>query len=182
MLKRNYFKTSRKNIHTSPLRSACVSSNDSFTIFNRIGCQFNPVFIRLTLSISYACVISSGWRFFTVRNSSCGKVMFSQASVILSTWGHVWWGVWWGGIHGGVWQGAYIVGGVCGRGACMAGGMHGGRGGMRGRGHVWRGGMHGRRDSHCSGRYASYWNAFLFQKLIASEIWIHVGMEMLECM
>ena len=24
---------------------------------------------------------------FTVRNSSCGKVMFSQTSVILSTWG-----------------------------------------------------------------------------------------------
>ena len=23
-------------------------------------------------------------------------------------------------------------------------------------------GMHGRRDGHCSGRYASYWNAFLF--------------------
>ena len=30
-------------------------------------------------------------------------------------------------------------------GACMAGG----------------GGVHGRRDGHCSGRYASYWNAFL---------------------
>ena len=24
------------------------------------------------------------------------------------------------------------------------------------------GGMHGIRDGHCSGRYASYWNAFLF--------------------
>ena len=23
------------------------------------------------------------------------------------------------------------------------------------------GGVHGRRDGHCSGRYASYWNAFL---------------------
>ena len=23
------------------------------------------------------------------------------------------------------------------------------------------GGMRGRRDGHCSGRYASYWNAFL---------------------
>ena len=52
-------------------------------------------------------------------------------------WGHAWWGV------------------------CMAGG------------HAWQGGMHDRRvcvvgsvcgrgDSHCSGRYASYWNAFLF--------------------
>ena len=34
-------------------------------------------------------------------------------------------------------------------------------------GGVWQGvcmegGMHGRRDGHCSGQYASYWNAFLF--------------------
>ena len=46
---------------------------------------------------------------FTVRNSSCGKVMFSQVSVILSTGG---------GMHG--------------RGVCMVeGGMHGRRG------HAW---------------------------------------------
>ena len=31
-------------------------------------------------------------------------------------------------------------------------------------GGVLPGGMHGRRDSHCSGWYASYWNAFLFLK------------------
>ena len=48
----------------------------------------------------------------------------------------------------------------------MAGGMYG-WGGMCGGGHVWHrgmhgGGVHGRRDSHCSRRYASYWNAFLF--------------------
>ena len=68
---------------------------------------------------------------FTVRNSSCGKVMFSQASVILSTR----------------------------RVACVAGGMHGrGLGG----GVCVVGGMHGREDGHCGGRYASYWNAFLF--------------------
>ena len=31
------------------------------------------------------------------------------------------------------------------------------------RGHAWLGGgLHGKRDGHCSGRYASYWNAFLF--------------------
>ena len=41
--------------------------------------------------------------------------------------------------------------------------------GMHGRG-VWQGGMHGRGvhgriDSHCSGRYASYWNAFLLLKM-----------------
>ena len=29
------------------------------------------------------------------------------------------------------------------------------------RGHVWQGDVRGRRDGHCSGRYASYWNAFL---------------------
>ena len=63
-------------------------------------------------------------------------------------------------------------------GACMAkgGGMHG-EGSMHGKvGGAWQkgasmtkgsvhgrgeGGMRGRRDSHCSRRYASYWNAFL---------------------
>ena len=48
--------------------------------------------------------------FVTVRNSSCGKVMFSQVSVILSTGGRE--------VHG--------------RGLCVVGGMHD-------RGHVWRG-------------------------------------------
>ena len=61
------------------------------------------------------------------------------------------------------------------RGACMAGGMHGGGGWQRacmagacmmgcmhGRGYEWQGGgVRGRTDGHCSGRYASYWNAFL---------------------
>ena len=42
-------------------------------------------------------------------------------------------------------------GGMRGTGACVAGGVHGGEGGVR-----------GRRDDHCSGRHASYWNAFLF--------------------
>ena len=55
-----------------------------------------------------------------------------------------------GGMHGR--RGMAV--GMCGRGACMAGGMHGGVGGG--------GGMHGRRDGHCSGWYASYWNAYLF--------------------
>ena len=41
-------------------------------------------------------------------------------------------------VGGHVWQGVCVVGSVCGR-----------------------GGMRGRRDGHCSGRYASYWNAFL---------------------
>ena len=34
---------------------------------------------------------------------------------------------------------------------------------MTGGKHVGEGvGLHGRRDGHCSGWYASYWNAFLF--------------------
>ena len=52
----------------------------------------------------------------TVRNSSCGKAMFSQVSVILSTGGCAW-------LVGG----ACMVGGMCGGGcawqeACMVGG------------------------------------------------------------
>ena len=46
------------------------------------------------------------------------------------------------------------------RGACVAGpgGMYGGGG------HAWQGaGVRGRRDGHYSGRYASYWNAFLLE-------------------
>ena len=53
----------------------------------------------------------------------------------------------------------------------MAGDMHGG-------GNVWQGGcmtgvcMEGgvcsMRDSHCSGRYVSYWNAFLYNTTLLS--------------
>ena len=64
-----------------------------------------------------------------------------------------------------------------GRGMCMVGGW---QGGMHGKGHAWQGGVHGMhggvtcmaggmrcgRDSHCSGRYASYWNSFLFDSAI----------------
>ena len=86
---------------------------------------------------------------------SCGKVMFSQVFVILFT--------------GGGWGWAFMAEGVC-----VAGGMHGNREACMAGGHAWQGGRHGRvvcmvrggicdrRDSHCSGRYASYWNAFLF--------------------
>ena len=67
--------------------------------------------------------------------------------------------------------GACVVGGMHGRGVCMVGHaacMVGG--GMCGGGHVRQRGVHGgggvrgRRDGHYSGRYASYWNAFLFIK------------------
>ena len=48
---------------------------------------------------------------FTARNSSCGKVMFSQACVKNS-------------VHGGAWQGGHVwQGGMC-------------DGGMHGRGHA----------------------------------------------
>ena len=62
-----------------------------------------------------------------------------------------------GGVHGMVFMcgmGACVVGGACmagghaWQGACVAGGVHGR-------------GMRGRRNGHCSGRYASYWNAYL---------------------
>ena len=67
---------------------------------------------------------------FTIRNSSCGKVMFLQASVILSTWGDGRVACMAGGMYGRgyAWQG-YMHG----RGACMVGGLHH-RGGMCGRG------------------------------------------------
>ena len=86
--------------------------------------------------------------------------------------GHVWQGDMHGGGHalpgacmvggrGHVWQGE----------ACMAGGMHGG--GMRGRGHVWWGrGVRGRyyEIRSMSGRYASYWNAFLFDMILTHNL------------
>ena len=48
-----------------------------------------------------------------------------------------------------MWQGACVAGGMCGRAICVVGGVRGG------------GGMRGRKNGNYSGRYASYWNAFL---------------------
>ena len=67
-----------------------------------------------------------------------------------------------GGMHG---KGMCMAWGVHGREACVVGGMRG-RGACMAGGHVWQGdvcgrGVYGRRDGHCSGRYISYWNAFL---------------------
>ena len=54
--------------------------------------------------------------------------------------------------EGHAWQrGMHGKEGMCGKGVCRAGGMCG------------KEGMRGRRDGHCSGRYAFYWNAFLFK-------------------
>ena len=57
-----------------------------------------------------------------------------------------------GSMHG---RGVYMVGGACMVVGCVLGGMCD-------RGPCMAGGMGGRRDGHCSGRYASYWNAFLY--------------------
>ena len=123
-----------------------------------------------------------GKRFINYRpQRSCGKVCFHRRPVILFIGGG-------GGMHGGRGRRGVHGRGVHGRGAClavrvcMAGGVHGGggacmAGGMYGE-HVWQrgdmhcaggrgwGGMHDRRNGHCSGRYASYWNAFLSIKNI----------------
>ena len=90
-------------------------------------------------------------------NKVCGKVIFLPVCVILSI------------------GGACVVRGTCmageGLGACVAGGVCGGSG-MRGEGAcVAKGGVHGmhappsvttRYGRSMHGRYASYWNAFLF--------------------
>ena len=88
--------------------------------------------------------------------------MFLHVSVILFTGGAIPAGIAGGipaclaaGIQGGAIP-AYIAGGIP---ACLAAGLGGG---------VCFRGMPGRdpppRDDYCCGRYASYWNAFLFTK------------------
>ena len=72
---------------------------------------------------------------------SWGKVIFSQASVILLTGGCL--------LPGGL-----LWGGVCSRGGLVPGEV------------VCSGGVPDGdppKDGHCCGRYASYWNAFLFR-------------------
>ena len=53
-----------------------------------------------------------------------------------------------------------MVGGILGREACVVEGCA-----YMTEGHACQVGVHGRRDGHCSGWYASYWNAFLFKML-----------------
>ena len=94
------------------------------------------VFSAMSCCISIAVdILATGAIFFTfpiitVRNSSCGKVTFSQACVKNSVRG--------GGMHG---RGTYMAGGGHGRGACVAAGCMAGGGVwcMTG-GHAWRGG------------------------------------------
>ena len=73
--------------------------------------------------------------------------MFSQACVKNPVGGMCGGGMHDRGAH--VWQGT-----VRGRGVCMAGGMCG------------RGCVCGSKDGHCSGRYASYWKAFLLKMVV----------------
>ena len=84
--------------------------------------------------------------FYRRTQRSWGKVIFSQASVILLTGEVPARGVWWGGVCSrGVWsQGEVSAPRVCA---------------------WWR--PPPPRDSHCCGRYASYWNAFLFKWIFA---------------
>ena len=63
--------------------------------------------------LTFLC-FSNSKRDITIRNSSCGKVMFSQVSVCLQ-----------GGVHGGghAWQGGHAWWeGACMAGACIVGG------------------------------------------------------------
>ena len=86
-------------------------------------------------------------------------------------------------------RGHVLQGGMCGRGVCVAGGHvwwedvcgggHAWQGGMHDKGGIHgrgmggmcgRGGMHCRRDGHCSGWYASYWNAYLLTRMHSSRM------------
>ena len=63
----------------------------------------------------------------------------------------------------------YGRGGHAWQGVCVAGG-HAWQGGMCG-----REGLRGRRDRHCSGRYASYRNAFLFMATVPANFHFLIG-------
>ena len=129
-------------------------------------------------------------KYFYRPQTKFAKVMFLQVSVILSTGGvHAW--LLWGGMRGCLGACVVAHGGACmvARGACvvaLGGGMRGCSGGVHGcsrgacmvapwgacvvapGGGAWLlrggGGMRGFFDEirSMSGRYASYWNAFLF--------------------
>ena len=86
-------------------------------------------------------------KIFTVRNSSCKKVMFSQACVKNY-------------VHGRSRDGVYLW---------VQGGVH-----PLGR-HTCPWADTPSRDGHCSERYASYWNAFLFYINYAAGFQLHVS-------
>ena len=92
---------------TSEFQNAEARSGERIT-------QGPPMSLLREELVSFGLIMrgNSTWQvdFYYRPQRSCGKVMFSQASVILFTGGRAWLG----GVHG--------------------------RGGMRGRGHVWQGG------------------------------------------
>ena len=96
---------------------------------------------KMCMKASYFVTFSMAFGYYsfvvTVRNSSCFYTC-------------LWFCSQGGGMH-------------CKGRACMVGGHTWQERDMHGRGMYMAGGMHGRRDGHCSGRYASYRNAFLFQ-------------------
>ena len=130
------------------------------------------------------------------RGGVCGRGCVCGRGHACMVGGHAWWV----GMHGGC-VGACMaggrgmhgrVGGMCGRGVCVAGGMHGRQGacmagGVHGGGGV--GGMCGRGvcmphthtpDTTIYGRsmrrqYASYWNAFLSQifSVLVMVMWLN---------
>ena len=79
---------------------------------------------------------------FIVRNSSCGKVIFSQVCVKNSV------------ARGVCVMGAYMVGGMLSKGLCMVGGMHG-------TGSCMASGMHGREVCIAGGGEHEWQGAFL---------------------
>ena len=79
------------------------------------------MFCQFLNSVHKKLLVPSVLLFITIRNSSCRKVMFSQASVILSTGRGMCGGAYVAGGH--AWQRgcAWLGGGDVWQGACMAG-------------------------------------------------------------
>ena len=79
---------------------------------------YQPQFLLVWMYRNVKSSVVIPFTLITIRNSSCGKVMFSQVCVKNSVRGG------WLCVAGGhAWQGACMVGGMHGRGACMAGKM-----------------------------------------------------------
>ena len=169
--------------------SVCIIYSGVYIIYS-LCIIYSGLNVKITKKYAYSSpIISTFWRpesiirnilqanYYRPQRSWC-KVIFSQTSVILRGsggcmarggmcgGGHAGGHAWQGCVHGGrhAWQGGGHAWGVC-----MAGGMHGG-------GCAWKGGMH---DMHVppgryygygirsmSGRYTSYWNAFLYTLIL----------------
>ena len=102
--------------------------------------------------------ISISASFLPAANEVLGKVIFLEVVISHSVQRGCAWRR-----GGGVTKGHACEGWGCAwqGGACIAGDMHG-------KGHVWQRGHVCRRDSHSSGRYASYWNTFLLSLYLST--------------